>query len=769
MVLLEPWSEQPGEHPNNPRNSRMITVAAGLLILSSMGLQEGQARPAAGDTIPPGPGDTLQTPLDTYRDPGVRVLLARAREARARDVEGIESYEALMRERIYVGISSTAFRRERGLFQQQRAARYRWSSDGERVIQWLGARRTIPLVVGNAELSSEIQDEIREDLAYELAREFEPGPLAFDPWDDRIVFGDSWAIHPLSDSAGAHYRFSSGDTLRVSLPGDQGEITMVEARVEPRRRDLHLLAGSLWFDRETGALVRASYKPARPFDLDLDEPEDAEEVPGFLKPIRGEIDYITIDYSLHEFEFWLPRRFGIEGELQVGRFLRVPLTLEWTVGQYVVNEAESLIPGAADLPPGWSRSERRVQGTDESEPYYVTVIVPPGDSLETSGALPSPDLGTSPTAFSDAELRALRQDLDALIPNPLGYDVRLAYGLREGMTRYNRVEALSTGVAAEFDVTARSAVGGSVRLGFDLEPNASLFLRRGTADRGLTVGAYRRLNYVNEREDPFRLTASALSLAFGYEDAQFYRSWGGELVHRSRGRLSKRHVRVFAEHQWLAEKTTDFYLTGAITGSNFPDNLRAEEANLLGGEVGLDWQSGLDPRSLIASGSLRLEGALGRWGDTAPACEDGGCLDSDSFDYQRLWASTAVTHPLFLGLSGALEVGAGAAWGRVPVQREFYLGGHSTLRGFNGGTRQIFGTSAWMGRLEIASGLPIARLSAFSDVGWAGPREDFTFEDPYVNVGLGGSLMDGIFRFDIARAVRRGSDWRIHFYLDGLF
>jgi outer membrane translocation and assembly module TamA len=74
-----------------------------------------------------------------------------------------------------------------------------------------------------------------------------------------------------------------------------------------------------------------------------------------------------------------------------------------------------------------------------------------------------------------------------------------------------------------------------------------------------------------------------------------------------------------------------------------------------------------------------------------------------------------------------------------------------------------------MGRLEIASGLPIARLSAFSDVGWAGAREDFTFEDPYVDVGLGWSLMDGIFRFDIARAVRRGSDWRIHFYLDGLF
>jgi hypothetical protein len=383
--------------------------------------------------------------------------------------------------------------------------------------------------------------------------------------------------------------------------------------------------------------------------------------------------------------------------------------------------------------------------------------------------LPTTDLGTSPVAFSEDELQALRRDLEELIPNPLGYDTRLVYGLREGMTRYNRVEALSTGIGAELDLSARSTIGGSVRLGFDLEPNGSLYLRRGSPDRGLTLSLYRRLAYVNEREDPFRLTASALSLAFGYEDAQFYRGWGGEIVHRSRGRSSRRMLRVFAEHQSLAEKNTDFYLTGVISGSKFPDNLVAEEANLLGGEVGLDWQSGLDPRSLIASGSVRLEGALGRWGDTAPACEDGGCLESDRFDYQRVWASTALTHPLFLGLSGALELGAGAAWGEVPVQREFYLGGYSTLRGFNGGNRTIFGTSAWLGRVEIATGLPVARISAFGDVGWAGPRDEFSFEDPYVNVGLGGSLLDGVFRFDIARAVRRGSDWRIHFYLDGLF
>jgi len=98
---------------------------------------------------------------------------------------------------------------------------------------------------------------------------------------------------------------------------------MIEVRVDPRRPDIHLVAGSLWFDQGSGSLVRASYKPARPFDLELIEPEDAEEVPGLLKPITAEIKYVTVEYSFHEFRYWLPRRFALEGEATVGRLLQI--------------------------------------------------------------------------------------------------------------------------------------------------------------------------------------------------------------------------------------------------------------------------------------------------------------------------------------------------------------------------------------------------------------------------------------------------------------
>jgi hypothetical protein len=38
-----------------------------------------------------------------------------------------------------------------------------------------------------------------------------------------------------------------------------------------------------------------------------------------------------------------------------------------------------------------------------------------------------------------------------------------------------------------------------------------------------------------------------------------------------------------------------------------------------------------------------------------------------------------------------------------------------------------------------------------------------------VSLGLGASVMDGLLRLDLARGVVRGEDWRLHFYLDGVF
>jgi hypothetical protein len=38
-----------------------------------------------------------------------------------------------------------------------------------------------------------------------------------------------------------------------------------------------------------------------------------------------------------------------------------------------------------------------------------------------------------------------------------------------------------------------------------------------------------------------------------------------------------------------------------------------------------------------------------------------------------------------------------------------------------------------------------------------------------LSVGIGTSLLDGLFRFDVARAVRGATGWKFHLYMDGLF
>lgn len=82
---------------------------------------------------------------DTYGDAGVEALLARARAARTRSVECIESYEGRLRQRVYVGLTGQRFRRERGLFESERIALIRWTGGGDRTIQWEGVRTAIPI------------------------------------------------------------------------------------------------------------------------------------------------------------------------------------------------------------------------------------------------------------------------------------------------------------------------------------------------------------------------------------------------------------------------------------------------------------------------------------------------------------------------------------------------------------------------------------------------------------------------------------------------
>jgi hypothetical protein len=259
----------------------------------------------------------------------------------------------------------------------------------------------------------------------------------FDPGSERLKFGDDdWALHPLTDSAALHYRFASGDTLTINLPANERDVVLYEVLVEPRRADFNLVAGSLWFDAASASLVRATYKPGRPFNLAIEEPGDGDDVPGFFQPVEADIDYITVEYSLQELQYWLPRRFAFQGEARLGSLIRIPITLEWNVGGYIVNEAQSTLFLEGELPDGWQRQEN-VEETDDGVEIRTTVIVPTTDELRESTRLSESFGERSPLVFSTGEIERLVDELEGLLPTYRRFRPSFEFGFEKGMRRHD--------------------------------------------------------------------------------------------------------------------------------------------------------------------------------------------------------------------------------------------------------------------------------------------------------------------------------------------
>ncbi len=717
--------------------------------------------------LPEAARDTL--PDDTYLDPEARLLVERARAARGHADTTLGSFEVTFRERAYLGLDAQRLRRERLLFRQERAARVHWRQGNERVVRWLG---------------------IRQQSAFGRAEEDPEITFAFlDPASDRLFLGDVWAVHPLADSAAVHYRYSSGDTLQLHLPALDRAVTMVEVVVEPRESRFNLVAASLWFDEETASLIRAVYRPARDFDLETDQPEDAGEVPGFLKPIRFATDWAIIEYGLQEFRWWLPSRMAFKGRGRIAGAATFPLEVEWSFEDYEVNVPEDLDPGP-NLPLDW---DRRVLSGDSAQDGWrarqrrrrlrreaargevaldsvtvsaadslaaekagtVVIILPPRDVLEGSPELPEP-LGMGEPLLTDDEIRAARDQLAGIeLPPASPGKVRFIGPL--SLSRYNRVEALSIGVGVAVPTGEHTAFRVEGRFGVaDLVPNGELRFERSTERSDIGFAVYRRLDPIGDWGNPLGLGNSVNALFLGTDDGQYFRATGVEIAAGKTASQLRVDGRLFAERHRTAEKNTDFSIAHLISGNEFQPVIVADSGDVVGlsGRLRV-WNS---PKALRTAVSGTVWGELG-----------GG-----DFDYARIAGSTAAVVPLGSRFGAAIEVGAGVAGGEVPAQRRYYLGGPHSLRGFETGSRR--GEDFWLARAEFAALLGrvdrfgptrAIRLVGFFDAGWAGER--LSTEGYALSVGGGVSLLDGLFRIDLAKGLNDGGVWRLYLYGDGLF
>jgi hypothetical protein len=732
----------------------MLLSAAALLLLHAAPMQ---------DTTPASPAAIAAS----YRDPTARELVRKAREYRLTTDRSLRAYQALGRQRAAAGLRTPL--RERTLFGQEVAARIDWRREGPTRVQLVGARTR---VVAGDDDDDEEMDDVRDE-----ARE-----LAFDPADERMRMGllgnETWIRHPLSVGSERDYRFSAGDTLTVRLSGGE-TVRVFELRVEPRRLDAPLVSGSIWLEDRSYGVVRTLLRLSHSLRQSIQTSTTRDSAGrrntnvnvsiggdssrsargrrrgrrgmGLLPDVRVDVRYITTEYGLVQNRWWMPTHSAVDATVTMGGFT-LPARFERSWSQYRVEGDPLPAPGAPvaaapvipDTPQVCRDGDACTCRRGRCRLVEVTV---PADTaaLAASPDLPPP-LTTGAPLLSGKEARELGRELDRVASDPWVFtrpDIRRAPVL----LRFNRVEGLSVGARQSMDFGPLEA-DGTLRIATATgEPDLELGVRRETAERRLRLAAYRRLTAANPAERPLGLGNSVGALLWGRDNGDYFRATGVELRGAPpRAERAWMEWRLFGEHQHPVGTETDLSLRGIGSDFAFRPNLAADRADQFG--------VGLVLRPLVNAGALGF-----RWGTELG-------MEAEAGDYRFARPSLRLNGAVDLGsFAVALDAAAGTSFGDVPAQGLWRLGGAGTLRGYDGSA--AVGTAFWRGRGEIGRGTGAARLALFSDLGWAGSRTDFTFQRPLWSVGVGASVLDGLVRVDLARALRAPTGWRLELYMDG--
>ncbi|CAN5890171.1 hypothetical protein BH23GEM9_BH23GEM9_01560 [soil metagenome] len=718
---------------------------------------------------------------DAYLDGDARELVRQARIRRSMVDRRIQSYEVLAKERMSASLRAGIG--ERLLFRRETVSQIDWTRDTVR-IEVLAAREVLPPVSGMPQIPADL-------LGYAPA-------LAFDPVDSEMLLRfDSTSIrHPLGAGSEEHYRFASGDTTVIRLP-DGRTVRLRELKILPRRRDPQLINGSFWLDMDTHAVVQAYFRLARGYDSQLDS--DRSSVLGGM---RAEIDYIGVEYGLWDLRWWMPRSVAARGVFQIGP-VRMPLSFERSYHDYhitgdttalptVVDASDAIEPrpcrprvrmavqarigeggreapadslsadsaqaqraGAdavpAERPGSPDRAARAAAGDSATicDGAFIVTSAPDAELL-TSDLLPN-DIYAAESDIIDSEvLRGIARRVRS-IPEPpwqIGAPV-IQWGMRgPGLIRYNRVEGLALGARTLLDL-GRMRADAEVRVGTAAaEIGAQLGLQRDGDVVASRMAVYRRLDVADVATQPFTLGSSLTTLLLGRDENDYFRATGAEMTLRPPLARSQWYdMRLFAERHEAVQVETNFTTRRLLDSDRmFRDNIEADAADQLGAALRLRAAVGQNPAAPRFAAELELHGEAG------------------DFRFARPAALVRATTPLGRRFAIGLEAAAGSSFGDVPVQRLWQIGGVATLRGFDAAAAR--GDTFWRGRGELGIGMTALRATLFSDIGWAGPRDDLQRGRPLQSLGGGLSFLDGLARVDLARARQTGT-WKLHFQFKG--
>ncbi|MGK2960983.1 MAG: hypothetical protein ACSLFK_02415 [Gemmatimonadaceae bacterium] len=711
-----------------------------------------------------------------FKDPRAGSLLSMARTSRLEQDSALTGYDAQTYERMSVGLGFKKIARERLLMRMERAARVVWSKNNPVYVEILGKREAFPALTG-------ILD--REDSEVDTGNDGVPIP--YFPGRETLWVGSGIAkadidaseiVHPLARGAEAYYTYASGDSVSFQLPGGR-RIEIRELVVRPRAPKWNVALGSLWFDVSSARLVRAVFRLAEPMDIWAIADEEAERendpddappgwVKGLISPLKAQINAVTVEYGLHEGRFWMPRLQALDGSAQAGMF-RVPFKMEQSFKYSSVNGAVPIdIPAVAvmdtaqdSVSRAYRRQRARAACTDSGTAQRITrrlegtlsvLIRTPCDTvaLANSSALPKSIYDESDELLSSEERESLIEEALTLGAQP-GWTPQkpvFTYGLSQ--TRYNKIEALSTGLAVSQTLGQGYTARASVRLGIgDWQPNGEIGMWRSNGRSAIALNAYRRLSAADDFENPLTFSSSLSALLFGRDDGFYYRRIGVEFAGTPDDSVTT-SWKLFAEHHTDAERNTTFSIAKALGGDGFDENIDADGGYYVGIAAERHGSRGLDPNGFRMFGGVRAEAATGE------------------MSYARGMFDVTLSNGITSRIDGALTLAAGMSGGDLPVQRLWYLGGSQSVRGQAGGAAR--GDAFWMGRVEFGSSVAGARPVVFYDLGWAGDRSDFSDPGrPISGAGVGASFLDGLVRFDLARGIYPEKKIRANLYLEARF
>ena len=742
--------------------------------------------------------------VSAFKDSRAKALLTHAREAHQAQDAALTAYDVNSYQRISAGIGIARLGRDRLVFRTEHSGRIRWQRDVGMWIDVTGARTVLPGTpdIGEREAGKGIAAAGGDMLpvpyfpGYEALWTGSPDAVQNDIYDNAVV-------HPLSIGSEAYYTYRAGDSLTLTLP-DHRVIRLRALEVRPRETKWNLMVGTLWFDEASGQLVRAGYRFAAPMEIDAfvreQEPDAFDDVPAWIKPMifpmRGQINAITIEYGLYDGRFWLPRARTAEGSGSAS-FMRVPFKVEQSFKYSSVNGLDSLpkIPivqsGFLRAPDSLSVEQRRAWRDSVVAARTVTArarrdSVRRGElrlirsqcdtseyRLHTDRKFGDARIPVATRTPCDIEKLAHSPDLPASIfdPNDELFDIKardaligeaLSMGAQPPFTlnprqlpkpnwsaglrlmRFNRIEGLSAGVDGSQALGGGYSLAGIARFGVaDRDPNFEGGLIRTNLSSSLYLTAYKRLISVNDWGNPLSFGSSLSGVLFGRDEGFYYRANGVEFGGRTE-QDSPIEWKLFAERARTATVETGF----ALGGSNATPNVLATAGTFAGTSVRIRGQHGDNPRGFRVFSDLRVEAAAGPRDSTYGR----GALDL-----------TVTTGDAALTLSGGSSIGA------LPSHRQWLLGGSRTVRGQSPDTTQS-GNAYWLARAEVGRLIQGARPVIFSDIGWVGDRNRLRdIGRPLSGVGAGVSLLDGLFRFDVARGLFPRKQFRFDAYVEAVF